>query len=91
MLIGVLKEIKSRENRVAMTPAGVEQIVLHGHSVLVETEAGEGSGFSDEDYVNAGAKISNSAQEIYQKSEMIMKVKEPLPVEYPLIQKRIVN
>jgi alanine dehydrogenase len=87
MLIGVLKEIKSKENRVAMTPAGVEQIVLHGHSVLIETGAGEGSGFSDEDYVNAGAKIRNSAQEIYQKSEMIMKVKEPLPVEYPLIRK----
>lgn len=87
MLTGILKEIKPKENRVAMTPAGVEQIVSHGHSVLIETGAGDGSGFSDEDYVNAGAKICSSAEEIYQKSEMIMKVKEPLPVEYPLIRK----
>jgi len=87
MKVGVLKEIKIKENRVAMTPAGVEQIVAHGHTVMVETTAGEGSGFSDENYVNAGARIEPSAQAIYDKSEMVMKVKEPLPVEYPMIRK----
>ncbi len=87
MLLGVVKEIKPKENRVAMTPAGVEQMISHGHSVLVETGAGDGSGFSNEDYVRAGGKICSSAKEIYKKSEMIMKVKEPLPVEYPLVRK----
>ncbi len=87
MLVGVLKEIKTKENRVAMTPAGVEQMVSHGHAVLVETAAGEGSGFSDKNYENAGATICSSPEEIYQKSEMIMKVKEPLPVEYPMMGK----
>jgi len=87
MLIGVLKEIKAKENRVAMIPAGVEQMVAHGHSLLIETCAGDGSGFSDKDYVRAGAKICSSPEEIYKKSEMIIKVKEPLPVEYPLIRK----
>jgi len=87
MLTGVLKEIKSKENRVAMTPAGVEQMIAHGHKVQVETTAGEGSGFTDKDYVKAGAAIAGSAQEIYQQCEMVMKVKEPLAVEYPLIRK----
>jgi len=86
MQIGVLKEIKTKENRVAMTPAGVEQMTAHGHSVQVETSAGEGSGFSDETYRKAGATIIGSAQEIYQGCEMVMKVKEPLPVEYPMIR-----
>ncbi|HIJ55083.1 MAG TPA: alanine dehydrogenase [Deltaproteobacteria bacterium] len=87
MIIGVLKEIKTKENRVAMTPAGVEMMAVHGHAVHVETTAGEGSGFSDEAYAEAGATITGSAKEIYQKCEMIMKVKEPLPVEYPMIRK----
>jgi len=87
MLIGVLKEIKAKENRVAMIPAGVEQMISHGHSVLVETGAGDGSAFSDKEYVKVGAKICSSPEEIYKKSEMIIKVKEPLPVEYPLIRK----
>jgi len=87
MKVGVLKEIKIKENRVAMTPAGVEQMVAHGHTVMVETTAGEGSGFSDKNYEKAGATIESSAQAIYEKSEMVMKVKEPLPVEYPLIRK----
>jgi len=87
MLTGVLKEIKTKENRVAMIPAGVEQMVSHGHSVLVEASAGNGSAFSDKNYVKVGAKICSSPEEIYKKSEMIMKVKEPLPVEYPLIRK----
>jgi len=86
MLVGVLKEIKSKENRVAMTPAGVEMMLAHGHSVQVETTAGEGSGFSDQQYEQAGARITGSAIEIYRQCEMIMKVKEPLPVEYPMIR-----
>ncbi len=87
MLVGVLKEIKTKENRVAMTPAGVEQMIAKGHTVQVETTAGQGSGFSDQDYTNAGATIIASAQEIYAKCDMVMKVKEPLPVEYPMIRK----
>jgi len=87
MKVGVLKEIKVKENRVAMTPAGVEQMVAHGHDVMVETTAGEGSGFSDENYINAGAQIEPSAEGVYEKNEMVMKVKEPLPVEYPMIRK----
>jgi alanine dehydrogenase len=87
MLIGIVKELKPKENRVAMIPAGVEQMISHGHSVLVETGAGSGSGFSDEAYEKAGGKICSSAKEIFEKSNMIMKVKEPLPAEYPLIRK----
>ena len=87
MIIGVLKEIKIRENRVAMTPGGVEQMIYWGHSVLIETQAGVGSGYLDQEYVNAGATIGASAQEVYRQSEMIMKVKEPLPAEYALIRR----
>jgi len=87
MKVGVLKEIKVKENRVAMTPAGVEQMVAHGHDIMVESTAGEGSGFSDENYINAGAQIEPSAEGVYEKNEMVMKVKEPLPVEYPMIRK----
>jgi alanine dehydrogenase len=87
MRVGVLKEIKTKENRVAMTPAGVEQMVAHGHSILVEATAGDNSGFSDSAYQKAGAAIAASAPEIYQSCDMVMKVKEPLAVEYPLIRK----
>ncbi|MEJ2096623.1 MAG: alanine dehydrogenase, partial [Deltaproteobacteria bacterium] len=73
-------------NRVAMTPAGVELMVAQGHKVSVETTAGEGSGFSDEAYVKAGAVIAPAAKAIYDSCEMVMKVKEPLPVEYDLIR-----
>ncbi len=86
MKVGVLKEIKTRENRVAMTPAGVEQMVDRGHDVLVEKAAGAGSGFDDRAYTAAGAGIAGSAQDIYRQCGMVMKVKEPLPVEYPLIR-----
>jgi alanine dehydrogenase len=86
MLLGVLKEIKNKENRVAMTPAGVEQMVTHGHTVMVETTAGEGSGFPDEMYTEVGAAIAGSPPEIYGQCEMVMKVKEPLAVEYPMIR-----
>ncbi|MDI6727012.1 MAG: alanine dehydrogenase [Smithellaceae bacterium] len=86
MLVGIPKEIKKRENRVAVVPAGVEQLTAHGHAVLVETGAGEGSGYADQDYLGAGATIVWSPQEIYQRSEMVVKVKEPLPAEYPLMR-----
>ncbi len=86
MQIGVLKEIKTKEHRVSVTPEGVEQLREHGHEVRVEAQAGVGSGFSNKEYENAGAMICSSPKEIYQKCEMIMKVKEPLPVEYPLIR-----
>lgn len=86
MRIGVLKEIKTKEHRVAVTPEGVEQMREHGHEVFVEINAGNGSDFYNKDYVNVGATICRSPDEIYGKCEMIMKVKEPLPVEYPLIQ-----
>jgi len=87
MIVGVLKEIKTKENRVAMTPAGVEQMAARGHRVCVETCAGEGSGFTDQQYEKAGATILATSKEIYNTSEMVMKVKEPLPVEFPLIRK----
>jgi alanine dehydrogenase len=87
MRIGVLKEIKTKEHRVAVTPEGVEQMLEHGHEVFVEIDAGNGSDFYNEDYEKAGATIYRSPEEIYRECEMIMKVKEPLSVEYPLIQK----
>lgn len=87
MLIGVLKEIKVKENRVAMTPGGVELMIARGHTLHVETTAGEGSGFSDAEYSAAGAKIIDTAAQIYEKCEMVMKVKEPQPIEYPMMRK----
>ena len=78
MILGVPKEIKNNENRVGMTPSGVAEVVKHGHSVYVQTEAGVHSGFSDEAYVAAGACILSSAQEVYAAAEMIVKVKEPI-------------
>jgi alanine dehydrogenase len=86
MLIGVPKEIKALENRVAMTPAGVEALTQAGHKVMVEKAAGLGSGISDEAYAKAGAAIVGSNVEIFAKAEMIVKVKEPLPPEYPLFR-----
>lgn len=86
MIVGILKEIKSNENRVAMTPAGVETLRQHDHTVLVEAAAGRASGFSDNDYHQAGSEIVATPQEIYQRSEMVMHVKEPLPPEYDLIR-----
>ncbi len=87
MLIGILKEIKAEENRVSMIPAGVEVMRENGHMVLVETNAGKGSGFLDEDYVSAGAEIVDRSKEIFKRAEMVMHVKEPLPSEYPNIRK----
>lgn len=81
MRIGVPKEIKNNENRVAMTPAGVVNLIKFGHEVYIEEGAGEGSGFSDEDYRAAGAKLANAAKDTWS-MDMVMKVKEPLPSEY---------
>ncbi len=86
MIIGVPKEIKTNENRIAVVPAGVEILKQHGHTVLIEDHGGIESGFSNEDYVNAGARIIPTAAEVFAKAEMIMKVKEPLPQEYKLIR-----
>jgi alanine dehydrogenase len=83
-IIGVPKEIKNNENRVGMTPAGVSAYKQAGHRVLVEAQAGAGSGFADEDYVAAGAEILDSAEQVWQQADMICKVKEPLPQEYIL-------
>jgi alanine dehydrogenase len=87
MIIGVPKEIKNNENRVALTPAGTAELVRRGHSVYIQTKAGEGSGFTDDEYAGAGAKILSTAQEIFATAEMIMKVKEPIEQEYDLIRK----
>jgi alanine dehydrogenase len=87
MIIGVPKEIKTNENRVALVPGGAEALVSAGHTVYVEKSAGEGSGFSDEQYVNAGAKILDTADEVWKKADMIMKVKEPIKVEWPRMKK----
>jgi alanine dehydrogenase len=82
MIVGVPKEMKNNENRVALTPAGVRALCLAGHRVLIETQAGAGSGFSDEEYAAAGATMVPSADEVWAKADMIMKVKEPQPSEY---------
>ncbi len=87
MIIGVLKEIKTQENRVAVIPAGAEIMCHHGHIVLLETGAGTGSGFSDDAYRQHGADIVSSAAEIFARAEMVMHVKEPQPAEYELIRK----
>ncbi|MFH0995472.1 MAG: alanine dehydrogenase [Pseudomonadota bacterium] len=87
MIVGILKEIKSSENRVSMTPAGVEVLKQKGQMVLVEKDAGVNSGFEDAEYVRSGAEIIETAAEVFSRSEMVMHVKEPLPSEYGLIFK----
>lgn len=87
MIIGVPKEIKNNENRVAMTPAGVAELKHNGHTVYVQHTAGEGSGFSDDEYIAAGAQILPTIEAVYDIAEMIVKVKEPIEPEYKLIKK----
>ena len=87
MKIGVPKEIKNNENRVGMTPAGVSELIKHGHEVVVQHTAGEGSGFADSDYVAVGASILPTIEAVYAAADMIVKVKEPIAPEYPLIRK----
>ena len=86
MKIGILKEIKKEENRVAMTPAGVDQMVRHGHTVYVQAGAGIGSGFADEAYFSAGAEILPSPAELFAHSDLVMHVKEVMPSEYGLLR-----
>lgn len=86
MKIGIPKEIKNNENRVGMTPAGVSELVKHGHEVFVQHTAGEGSGFSDEDYLSVGASILPTIEETYAVADMIIKVKEPIKPEYKLVK-----
>ena len=87
MIIGVPKEIKNNENRIALTPAGAAELVKRGHEVYVQAGGGNGSGFKDEDYINAGAIMLPSIEDVYGIAEMIIKVKEPIESEYKLIQK----
>lgn len=87
MKIGIPKEIKNNENRVGMTPAGVAELIRHGHEVMVQHTAGENSGFADEAYKKVGAKILPDIQAVYGEAEMIVKVKEPIAEEYPLVRK----
>ncbi|WP_066251814.1 alanine dehydrogenase [Neobacillus drentensis] len=90
MFIGVPKEIKNNENRVALTPAGVVSFLTAGHSVLVEKDAGIGSGFTNEDYAKAGAEIVDSAEQVWTRADMIMKVKEPLSSEYKYFRQGLI-
>ncbi len=87
MIVGVPKEIKDRESRVSMTPSGVHEYMKHGHTLLVETHAGEGSGISDEDYAAAGAEIVAIHEGVFEAADMIVKVKEPTASEYELLKR----
>ena len=87
MIIGVPKEIKEQEQRVALLPSAAEQLKRRNHSVIVQKNAGVGSGYSDEEYKKAGAEIVDSAEEVFKRADMIVKVKEPLPAEFPLLRK----
>ena len=86
MKIGIPKEIKNNENRVGMTPAGVAELVKHGHEVFVQHTAGESSGFADQEYEKMGAKILPTIEDVYQAADMIIKVKEPIESEYKLVK-----
>lgn len=86
MIIGVPKEIKDGEKRVGMTPQGVDALVAHGHRVLVERKAGEGSGFSDQEYRKAGATLVEGAKDVWDEADIVVKVKEPLEPEFPLVR-----
>lgn len=90
MVIGVPKEIKPEENRIAIVPGGVETLVHKGHKVLIEKGAGNGSGFSDDEYKKAGAQISKRHEEVFTKSDLVLKVKEPLPEEYGFLRKGLI-
>src|SRR5580700_2970561 len=87
MIIGVPREIKEQENRVGLLPSAAEQLKRRGHSVLVEKNAGIGSGYPDEDYIKAGAEIVDLAKDVFARADMIVKVKEPLKAEFPFLRK----
>ena len=82
MKVGVPKEVKNHEYRVAITPAGAHELVRHGHEVYVETAAGAGSSIPDEDFERAGAEILKAADDVWETAELVLKVKEPIPSEY---------
>src|SRR5436190_5455411 len=85
-VVGVPNEIKTHESRVALTPVGVEELTRTGHKVLIQAGAGQGSGISDDQYRQCGAETVDSAQEVWANADLIVKVKEPLSVEWPLMQ-----
>jgi alanine dehydrogenase len=87
MIIGVPKEIKEQEQRVALLPSAAEQLIRRGHSVLVQKNAGLGSGYPDQDYIKAGAQIVDTAEEVFGRADMVVKVKEPLKAEFPLLRR----
>ncbi len=87
MIIGVPKEIKEQEQRVALLPSGAIQLTRRGHSVLVEKDAGIGSGYPDQEYARAGAEIVEQAKGVFARADMIVKVKEPLAAEFPLLRR----
>ncbi|ABK42584.1 L-alanine dehydrogenase [Magnetococcus marinus MC-1] len=86
MIVGVVKEIRNQENRVALTPDGVETLIQHGHAVWVEQQAGLGSGFADHHYTERGAQLCPTAAQVWQSAQLMLKVKEPQIQEYPLLQ-----
>src|ERR1041385_6856044 len=90
MIVGVPKEIKEEENRVAITPTGVAAFVAHGHEVVIEKSAGAGSGILDRSYEGAGAALAGSAAEVWHRADLIMKVKEPLAAEFPFLREGLI-
>ena len=90
MIVGTVKEIKVLENRVGLTPMGAKALVDHGHKVIVETRAGLGSGFSDEMYERAGARVMPKATNIYETADMVVKVKEPQSTEFDYLKKGLI-
>ena len=86
MLVGLPKEIKNHEYRVGLTPASVRELKAHGHGIIVETNAGASIGMSDEAYLKAGAEIMNSAEEVFSRADLIVKVKEPQPAECKMLR-----
>ncbi|MGB6069322.1 MAG: alanine dehydrogenase, partial [Rhodococcus sp. (in: high G+C Gram-positive bacteria)] len=87
MKIGIPREIKNHEYRVAITPAGVHELVSRGHEVIIETEAGAGSSFTDTDYKAAGAQILTDVDEVWESADLLLKVKEPIAEEYSRLRK----
>src|SRR5471030_128527 len=90
MIVGIPKEIKAQENRVGLLPSAAYQLIKRGHTVLVEKSAGVGSGYPDEEYVQAGAELVARHAEVFERAEMIVKVKEPLTEEYPLLREGLI-
>ena len=86
MIIGVPQEVKNNENRIGLTPNSVKHLINSGHDVLIQKNAGASIGFIDDQYINAGAKILDSAEDLYKSSEMVVKVKEPVPEEYKFLR-----